>query len=287
MTPLRRVAVAVVGSVLLVLPAVHARAASPSATGYWWRLQKGSGSPLPPPPFVPNGGLWAATDPNGQMAISAMRYRAASGEAIRTVVLDVAQSSGRGALLLACPARSAWRPVQAGAWSEKPTPACNVAFVNGVVSGDGKTWSFDVRGLARTGTLDIVILPPADASSTFSIAFDAPDRNSIVTERFPGSPSPSASPSPSNRRSPSPAGSPSSRHGPSPITTVLAEKTTPPATTSGTTPEPTAGSPSPDETTLASPPIDLPPYRSPWVMTVALALPLAVLAGIFRARWYT
>lgn len=177
---------------LLVSP-VTAQAATPDARGYWWRLQSGSGARLPPPPVVPSGGLWVASDPSGQQALSALRYRAPPNTEIRSVVLRVARSSGSGAVILACPARSAWTPAEAGTWSARPVSACDIAFVRGVRSGDESTWSFDVRGLARTGTLDVVILPPPDAAATFSISFEPPDSSTVAVRRFDSSPSPSSS----------------------------------------------------------------------------------------------
>jgi len=284
MTPLRRLAVAVVGAALVIVPAGPVRAASPSALGYWWRLQSTS-NPLPAPPFVPRGGLWVATDPSGQMAVSALRYRAPAGQQIARLVLHVAQNSGRSPVLLACPAKSSWTPVQAGAWAERPTPGCDAASVSGKQSSDATSWSFDVRGLARSGTLDIVILPPGDASTTYSVAFDPPSRTSIVTEPVPGSPTPTNSPPPN----PSPSSSPTSRSGrPSPITTVLAEKTTAPVKPPTQLPSPSAApTPQPGQTLVAFPPLELPPYRSPLLMAVALILPIAVLGGILRYRWFS
>lgn len=188
----RRLSGAAVLAAFLVALAVPASAATPNAHGYWWRLQK-SGPALPKPPVVPSDGLWVASDASGQLAVSAVRYRAPSGVEIRSLVLRVARSSGQGAVVLACPAGARWQPAEAGAWSERPKTSCDVAFVKGVGSADGSSWSFDVRGLARSGTLDVVILPPPDVRDTFSISFEQPSSSSIVTQRLPGSPSPSSS----------------------------------------------------------------------------------------------
>ena len=276
-----------IGAALLVaLAAPPAGAAAPGAHGYWWRLQSGSGSPLPPPPFVPHDGLWVASNGStkqqgsSQMSVSAVLYQASPYEEIRSLVLTVHSSSGSGAVLLACPASTSWKPAEGGPWDQRPQSACDVAFVKGVRSADGKTWSFDVRGLARSGTLDAVILPPADASTTFSVAFDPPGASSVVTHRFPGSPSPSpGSPSPTGR--PSTPGS----SAPQPVPSVLAQKTTRPAAP-GSEPLPSADSPSADATPLASAPFDMPGYRSPWILTLAWVLPAAVCGGLLRARWY-
>ena len=280
MSPLRRLAAAAIGAALLgvFLPAAHA--AAPSEHGYWWRLQKSSGPRLPPPKFVPPDGLWVATDSSGQLAVSALRYRAPVDEEIRTLVLNVSQNTGTGALLLACPASGNWQPAEAGAWSAQPAYSCDVG-VKGVVSADQKTWSFDVRGLGRSGTLNVVILQPPDVKSHFSIAFLPPGPSSIVTQRFPGSPSPPASsPRPPDQSSPG-----SSQ--PAPGASVLSEKTTPPTSAAtNVEPVPSDGSPSPEASFEAAAPIELPPYRSPWIMAIAGLLPLAVLGGLMRAHWY-
>jgi hypothetical protein len=216
----RGLAGAAVLAALLAVPVSSVSAATPSAHGYWWRLQTGTGPALPKPPTVPPGGMWVSSNASGQQALSAVRYRAPSGVEIRRLVLRVADSSGQGAVVLACPAGAGWKPAEAGAWSARPTTSCDVAFVNGVRSPDGALWSFDVRGLARSGTLDVVILPPPDARSVFSISFAAPDSSSIVTQRLPGSPTPSTTSS--AEESPH-AGRVT------PPTRVLASETTPPA----------------------------------------------------------
>jgi hypothetical protein len=268
MVALRRLVVAATGAALFVsLAGPAASAAAPSSYGYWWRLQTGNGPPLPPPPIVPPGGVWVAADPadpSGQQAVSALRYKASSGDEIRGLVLTVARSSGQGAVLLACPARTSWKPVEAGAWNTRPQSACDVAFVKGVESGGA--WSFDVRGLARTGTLDIVILPPPDVKTTFSIAFDKPGAASIQTRRSPSTPS-----------SPGSSSSPSSSPTSLAPTRVLGEKTTPPASIPSE-PSPSSGSPSGSFLPRALAPLER-AGRAVWPVVVAVALVLAVFSG--------
>jgi len=273
----RRLAVAAIGAALFALVAMPpAWPAAPTAHGYWWRLQTGTGPALPPPPIVPEGGVWVASDASGnssndgsgQLAISALRYRASRGDEIRALVLTVARSSGQGAVLLACPARSSWKPAEAGAWSARPDTSCDIAFVKGVEAADRNSWRFDIRGLARSGTLDVVILPPPDVKTTFSIAFEKPDASSIVTQRFPGSPSPSTSNSPS--------AIPPGGGTPRPGTSVLSDKTTPPAI-SPSVPAPGSGSPS------GFIPRALAPLtkagRAVWPVGLAVVLAVGVLAG--------
>jgi hypothetical protein len=154
------------------------------------------GPKLPHPNNVPDRGLWVSTDSNGANAISAIKYTAPPRTEIRTLILTVFQSSGTGAIIEACPTASPWKQAEAGVWSQRPTPRCGSASVNGVRSPDGSKWTFDVRGLGRTGSLNIVLLPPGDASTNFSVSFQAPSSSSIVTHALAGSPSPSSSPPP-------------------------------------------------------------------------------------------
>ena len=279
MLPRRRLAGAAVLAALLAMllvPMPRAVAATPSAHGYWWRLQPGSGPVLPPPPFVPNGGLWVANDASGQQAVSAVRYRAPRGVEIRRLDLRVAQSSGQGALMLACAAREAWTAVQAGRWDQRPATRCDVAFVRGTLSRG--IWSFDVRGLGRSGTLDVVILPPPGLNATFSIAFERPDVSTVVTQRLPGSPSPTSVAT--DEEIPTPNGRP--RATPS----VLGTKTTPPGSPSAVLPP---GSPLSSPST-SSPGLVAAPFRSPgdWrrlaVTAIAGGLALLTLAGLVRYR---
>jgi hypothetical protein len=267
---------AILAALLASFPFGAASAATPSAHGYWWRLQTGSGPTLPPPAIVPSGGLWAAQDASGQQAVSAVRYRAPSGVQIRRLTLAVWQSSGSGAVLLACPASTTWSPAEAGAWASRPGTSCDVAFVKGVASSDGSSWSFDVRGLARSGTLNVVIMPPPDLSATFSISFQPPGSSSVETERLPGSPSPSTSSSASQ--------SPGARGSGTPPTRVLPESTKRPESQGPLVVPP--GSPSSAPTVEAQAPVLPARPRAGWLIAIAAGLALVVLGAgtVFRIR---
>jgi hypothetical protein len=256
---------------LLCLTGGAARAAAPQARGYWWRLQTGVGPALPPPPNVPAGGLWVAGDARGQHAISALRYVAKPQEEISTLVLRVASSSGGPPVLLACEARSAWHSVEAGAWPDRPESACDAGFANGTTSGDGAAWSFDVRGLARGGTLDVVVLSPPDLGTVFSVGFAPPGPDTIVTRPVIGSPSPtSSSPTPSGPGTPSPRGS---------VFAVTTQRATPSSSPTGggiSGPESPSGDPR-----AAGAPTDRRPARAGWVV---LAAALATLVTTWEVR---
>jgi hypothetical protein len=284
MRPRRRLTGAAVLAALLGLllaPMPSAQAAVPSEHAYWWRLQTGNGPALRPPPFVPDGGLWVSNDAIGQQAISAVRYTAPRGTEIRRLDLRVAQSTGSGALMLACAARDDWDSVQAGRWNTRPATRCDVAFVRGTASGG--VWSFDVRGLGRSGTLDVVILPPPGLNESFSVAFQRPDASTVVTEQLPGSPSPTTSATNGGGGTTSPTGRP--RATPS----VLGTQTTQPGSPTVSQPVPSFGSPSGSvdggPRALAPSPEGRRPGRG-WLYGVAAVLAMSVLgARAFLPRY--
>ena len=272
----RRLAGAAVLAALFALLASGASpvfAATPDAHGYWWNLQPSSGPTLPPPAVVPPNGLWVSSDSSGPRALSAVRYKAPTGVQIRTLVLQVYRSDGQqGGVIFACGASSGWKPAEAGQWNAAPTPSCDVAAVKGVPSADLTTWSFDVRGFTRTGTLNVVILPPADLHVAFSVSFLPPGPASVVTQTLPGSPSPSSPSSPDE--------GPGAGRVPSSPAQVLSEKTLPPGSPSSIV-QPSVDSPSSSASAagpLASGPEGPPTSRPLWVFGLAAALVVGVLA---------
>jgi hypothetical protein len=205
--PLARAAVLVFAAMAwFSLGAGSASAAAPSEQAYWWRARNAM-APSLAPPFVPPDGLWVSADGDGQHAISAVRYKARSNEEIKTLVLTVSREVGQNIVLLGCPAAEPWAPVQGGAWRDRPDTACDVAFVTGVRNAAGTSWSFDVRGLARRGTLDLVIMPRPEVGSAFSLSFEKPGVTSVVTRSAFASPSPGGSTSSSAGRGPAVLGS--------------------------------------------------------------------------------
>lgn len=190
------------GGVIAVLPILAGPgvgAETPQAHGYWWRLHTDAAN-ISPPPIVPDNGLWVSNDGTGQHAVSAVRYAAPTGSEIDSLVLSVAEETGSTPVLLACPARGTWRAAEGGTWSERPASACDVAFARG--DRRGETLVFDVRGLARNGVLDVVILAPADVGTAFSISFSRPGADSVVTRARGSSPPPGSSPPSSQRSTP-------------------------------------------------------------------------------------
>ena len=165
---------------------------------WWWRGNTGP-APVPPPPTVPQGGLLVAGAPDGATAIAAVRYTLASGESNPVLTLNVADNGDQGgaqAVVAACVAGSAWAgSEQGGPWESKPNAACATGSVQGLRSGDGKTWTFALGPVVVAGEVNVVITPGtvapgAPVGSTFSVAFSAPSSASLATT--PGGRSPEA-----------------------------------------------------------------------------------------------
>jgi hypothetical protein len=160
-------------------------AATLSAKGWWWEAQQ-LPTTIPPPPNVKAGQLNVQGDPSGKAAYSAVRYAIDASHTVSSLTLKVGDNGDQGgdsAVLLACRTGSAWTPAEAGAW--KSAPQVTTACINGQKAADGKSWTFAV-GALQTGTvLDIAIVPGVDPStkqsSTFSLTFDAPSNDALVT----------------------------------------------------------------------------------------------------------
>ena len=168
-----------------VLPEPAARAVQGIQSGSWWRSQP-DGAPLPPPPQVPDGGLWVASDAGGPSAMSALRLELGGGESAPTLRLRVHSNQSTGPPpVVACPATGPWQPATAGAWSSRPPSDCGRGKVAGVLSGDGATMTFDLAALSASGGVDVVFQPPPQEPAATPQPSPAP-----------GVPSPPAPPSP-------------------------------------------------------------------------------------------
>jgi hypothetical protein len=169
--PVVRGAVAVTATVLgcLSVLGVGAGTARPAAavtvveSGWWWRLQDGT---LPTPPVADAGSLWIAADPTGPLAMAAMRFEMAEGEAAPIVTLELSRHTNPTAVsLLACPVTETWEPVDGGAWSARPKYDCTNGSVAGAFSLDDTRVQFDLSSIATTRVVDVAIFtgtaPPA------------------------------------------------------------------------------------------------------------------------------
>lgn len=251
-----RLVTALTIALLVTLAAApHAIAAAPESQGWWWRAQSGVLAAVPAPPQVPPDGLYVEGAPDGPSAVSALRFRLPDGVVGVSLVLKVAQEQGgEAAVLLACPAASPWVPAIAGRWDDRPAAACEGRGVLGQRAEDGSTWTFPLTLAPATGLVELVLLPGVDDSrpeafngSVFSIAFAAPDQDTLVT-RAAGSSQPTFDPPPPTRPPPDFGGS----------------TFTPPASTGppGVWPDPAA---QPEAETAVPDPSVIPPRVTPRV----------------------
>lgn len=189
--PRRALARTVTGALLATaLLTVPASAVAPSETGWWWRAQSGLLVEMPPPPQVPDGGLYVEGAPDGPNAVAALRFTLPPGTAPAALTLHVAdERGGEDAELRLCPAAGSWLSADAGRWQNRPVAECPGLPWSGTRAADGSSWTFDLRALPpRDGRIDVVLLPgtvegrPAQAGgSVFALAFDAPGTGSLTT----------------------------------------------------------------------------------------------------------
>jgi hypothetical protein len=169
--------IAVVAAMVVVAGAVvssrgPAQAVQGVESGYWWQGQP-DGAPLPAPPTVPANGLWVSGNQAAPVAIAALRIQLAPGETAPVLTAKINSSfppaqvtSAANAdqlVVMACPTNGAWKPAQAGAWSARPQYQCGGA-VNGTVSPDGTTISFDLGGVVTDNKVDVALVPGTGAA---------------------------------------------------------------------------------------------------------------------------
>ncbi len=202
-----------VAAVLIAVAGAPAGAAELADSGWWWRANTGEtvdgvgpapdvGLPgtapaPPPPPDVPDGGLFVARDPDGAHAIGAVRFALGSDETNPVLTLAVADGNGAGeGDLLACPTASAWVGEEGGRWDSRPLADCDAAFggasVAGVPAEDGSAWTFDLAGLARDAggsrEVDVAIVPfvdadaPVGAHAPFELRFEKVDAAALAVD---------------------------------------------------------------------------------------------------------
>lgn len=185
----RRIAMLLVAAVMLGSGSpARADTAGPAAIGWWWLAQQSPvpGLSVPPPPTVPPGGLYVASDPSQTQAISALRYAIADGATPGTLTLSIATVQGIGDVG-ACPATGSWAPTEAGEWAARPPFDCSAASV-GAVGDDGTTITFDLTQLSSTSVIDVVLVPLRDAngnSPALQMAFDPPGPSSLSFQSPP------------------------------------------------------------------------------------------------------
>ena len=179
------------GSSLVVDPAVADPAASIDDSGWWWRAQTSPDVMLPGPPTVDEGELLVQSGPEGAIALAAISGTLVEGQANPILTLDVAEGGdvgGDGAVVLACQAGSTWQGGDAQAWPEHPQAGCEAGGVEGQPSDDGTQWTFDLGALQFADQVNVVIVPgvvegqPEGANHpTFSLTFAPPTVASLST----------------------------------------------------------------------------------------------------------
>lgn len=201
-TAVRAAAVACWGLALLpAMPATFGQEASPTLDGAgWWNKSQQVPAPVeqapslapaplpvtevtvPPPPSVPEEGLYVANESSGPAAISAVRYTGGGSDG-GTLTLTLAGSPATGQEpLAACPSPGGFTPEQNGRWDARPEYDEATCTVDGVFSEDNATVTFtlDSTFVGTLGDLQAVIVPKPGAAAPFQLAFEKPTNESLV-----------------------------------------------------------------------------------------------------------
>ena len=226
---------------LLTVVADPAPAQAPDAQGWWYV----AGSPLGlAPPYVPEDGLYVASNPSGPEAVSALRFTLAGGGTAGTLQLKVEGEIRGEPVVGLCAVAEKWEPVQAGPLADAPACDPGGTAVPGTVAADGTTVTFPVALLARDGALDVALVPGQDANgvnATFQLVLAKPGPEALTTggdasttapPTAEGEPVPVFEPAPSPVIEPPPPSSSAADFVPQPPSAPLGEPaavTTPPA----------------------------------------------------------
>jgi hypothetical protein len=107
------------------------------------------------------------------VAVAAIRILLAPGETAPTLTAKInsaappiqvtSTANADQLVVMACPTNGAWKPAQAGAWSARPQYDCG-GGVNGTVSPDGTTISFDLSGVETDNKVDVALVPGTGAA---------------------------------------------------------------------------------------------------------------------------
>lgn len=132
---------------------------SPDEQGYWWR------SPvLAADQTVPDGGLVVAGQPEGPLAVSALRFTLDDPDEMAASIHLTVDSDSREAfieepLLYACPAEEDWESTEDGDWDDVPGEHCSPgSAAEGEIGEDGE-YVFVVSNFIVNGEIDVIITP--------------------------------------------------------------------------------------------------------------------------------
>jgi hypothetical protein len=175
-------ALALGAGILAVLPS-SAGADTPYQAAWWSRLQvtvpAAQLAAVPPPPNVPDGGLYVAGSSSSPAALAALRY-ALDGPVGGTLTLKVANGSATGAVIDACAVTGSWSAGGNQDFATAPTYDC-AQKATGVVDATGSSITWEIpAALFRPDAyaIDIALLPGGGAAS--QVAFAAPDDTSFT-----------------------------------------------------------------------------------------------------------
>jgi hypothetical protein len=174
-------AVAAVGGFVVSAPSGWADA--PSAYGWWYAANAGLPVAPPAPPSVPADGMYVANDVSGPAAIAALSVPVPSGAGMGPLVLHIAGTPLMSQPPVACPLRSAIKPAEAGAWSDRPMYDCAQAQKVGSVDAAKTTVTFDASPFLRDGAVGVVILA---GGPTDQVAFNKPGSDTLSVSTVPG-----------------------------------------------------------------------------------------------------
>jgi len=151
----------VLATVFAVAPGTRVGAATTVDAGWW------TSAPVAVAPDAPSGGLvvQGGSRFDRPFSYAAVAYTLAEGEAPKSVTLTVAANSASvpSSSLTVCPLTKRYTPAQGGAMADAPSFACTTK-ATASPSADGKSYTFNVAGLARNGALALAILPSAAAN---------------------------------------------------------------------------------------------------------------------------
>ncbi len=155
-----------------------ADAQKPDIQGWWWLYRQPDlpvdpkplvpqypGTPeLPPPPTVPDDGLYVAATPAGIQAIAALSFVIPEGATAPSLTLTSSAPLAPTTQIRLCQINSTWQPVQAGRWSSKPLYACAADAPLGVVPADGSKITWKLGKLGQSQLIDVALVPAADGA---------------------------------------------------------------------------------------------------------------------------
>ncbi len=185
MTPIRMRA-ALAASMLLAATAAVAPAAagtsSPDEHGYWVRGPVVDAD-------VDEGELVVAGQPEGALAVSALRFSVELDEQAASIHLTVTSDTREGfveePLLFACPAESDWEPEHGGDWDDKPGEHCSPgSAAEGELGEEEDEYVFVVSQFIQNGEVDVMITPGVRGAVPSPLLYQ--EMNDILIEQIGG-----------------------------------------------------------------------------------------------------